>query len=74
MTDYLYCSRKKNNPRVHHSVCEKNCNKYKKCTSYAKWYESTGGEVVEKVVAKKIIYRPRKKNKKKRAKVKVAKA
>jgi len=73
MISYLYCSQKKNNPRVHHSVCETSCKKYKTCSQYLTWYEVANGKPMDNIVVKKTIHRTRKKYKKRSPKAKAVK-
>lgn len=76
---YLFCSRKRNKPRIHHRICEENCKKFKKCPYYGEWYREYYGEEVEgkpkpKPKRKKVVRRTRKRVKKKKPKAKAVKA
>jgi hypothetical protein len=78
---YLYCESRHNKPRLHHTICENNCRKCKKCPYYSKWYANNYGKDVEK--AEKVekeeskperkvpVRRTRKKINKKKSKTKV---
>jgi len=64
MINYLYCYKKRNNPRVHHSVCEEKCNKIKKCVFYKEWHARVYGEPLKTEIIRpktKTKRRPRKK-------------
>ena len=78
---YLYCEKRHNKPRLHHTICENNCKKFKKCPYYSKWYEKNHGKDVEKVEKKeakpkkkKPVRRTRKKTNKKKSKTKAVNA
>lgn len=64
MSNYLYCLKKKNSPRVHHTVCEKSCKRFRKCLYYKNWCEVTH----DKSLIKKINKDKKKKSKKSRTK------
>jgi hypothetical protein len=64
-TEFLCCNKKKTKPRLHYTICEAKCKKYKECHSYKDWhYEYYGKEVDEPMKKSKIMKRkcvPRKK-------------
>ena len=76
LNEYLVCDQKHKKPRIHHSICEARCKKFKKCPYYGEWYREYYGEELEKPKPKrkKVIKRARKKAKKKKLKVKAVKA
>lgn len=79
LNQYLYCEKRHNKPRLHHTICENNCKKYKKCPYYSKWYSQNYGKDVEKEEAKpkkikKAVFRTRKKISKKKSKPKAVSA
>ena len=79
LSKYLYCNDKSNKPRIHHSVCENNCKKFKKCPYYGEWYREYYDKEIEekpkpKPKRKKVVKQVKKKVKKKKPKAKVVKA
>lgn len=54
--DYLYCGKKKSNPRLHYKICETKCPFSKNCV-YFKVFKNTNPEVypLQEVQIKKSI-------------------
>jgi hypothetical protein len=79
LSQYLYCNKKNNKPRIHHTVCEERCKKFKKCPYYGEWYREYYDKEVEekpkpKPKIKKVVKRTRKKIKKRKPKAKAVSA
>ena len=76
LSEYLYCEKRPNKPRISHRICEERCKKFKGCPYYGEWYREYYGKELEiekpKPKIKKVIRRTRKKVKKKKPKVKMA--
>jgi len=66
LSQYLYCNKKNNRPRIHHTVCEERCKKFKKCPYYGEWYREYYDKEVEEKPKPKL---KRKKVKPKKKKV-----
>lgn len=43
---YVVCPKKRNLPRLHHTICEARCAGYKECNAYRAWYKETTGEIL----------------------------
>lgn len=48
INDYLICSKRHNQPRIHHRICEEACRKVKRCVFYKSWYAVTHEEEIRK--------------------------
>jgi len=70
LTPYLVCLKKRNKPRVHHSVCEERCSKSKNCVYYRTWLRhNTDGPSLEqpaKVKKPKKVVRKKRETKKRK--------
>lgn len=53
LNQYLVCKKKRNQPRIHNSICEVRCKKFKKCPYYGEWYREYYGKELEKKVKSK---------------------
>lgn len=42
--DYITCHKRHNRPRLHNTVCEAICKKYKQCPNYKEWYKAVNGK------------------------------
>lgn len=52
-SDYIHCGKKKNQPRMHHLVCETNCRRIKRCIYYKAWATIVEEKDVKKAKPKK---------------------
>ena len=44
MADYLYCTRKKNNPRIHVRICQAKCSFKDSCAEFLAYQERSGNQ------------------------------
>jgi len=61
MDDYLYCGKRKNQPRIHHLICENRCRYRKKCVFYNQWLEEVAGKKPKPMRKKKTTKKRRRK-------------
>ena len=67
-SDYLYCGKRSNKPRIHHLVCENNCRYSKNCIYYRAWVGEPEKKAELKKKRKAINSRKRRKPRKPRRK------